>query len=145
MATQRQPTHAGPPLQILYDGDCGLCDRWVRFVLRADRNARFQFAPLPPTELREQQSVVFLYGHRTYRRSEAVLRALMALGFPYSLVAPLRWIPLAWRDFLYDWVARNRYRWFGRADACPLVSPELRHQFHIQSAQVQNTARAPRF
>ena len=120
---------AGPHPIVLFDGDCGLCDRWVRFVLWADRGARVRFAPLRPEELAQADSVMLRQNGQTYLRSEAVLRTLGGLGFPYSLAATLRVVPVAWRDAAYNLVARHRYRLFGRRQTCRIPTPGERARF----------------
>ena len=64
-----------------------------------------------------------------YTRSEAVIRIFRRLGFPFSIALVFRLIPRGLRDAAYDWIARNRYRWFGRQDTCRLPKPEERHKF----------------
>jgi len=118
-------TQTGHPV-ILYDGDCGLCSHWVSFLLRADRRARFRFAPLQATDLAQADSVKLRHKGVVYLRSEAVLRTLALLGFPYSLATPLRLIPRTWRDAVYDLVARNRHRFFARPSTCRIPTPEER-------------------
>jgi len=129
MGHEAQTNHAEQHPVVLFDGDCGLCDRWVQFVLRADRQARFRFAPLQPEDLAQADSVVLRERGRTYLRSEAVLRTLGGLGFPYSLATALRLVPVAWRDTFYNQVARHRYRLFGRRLACRIPTPAERARF----------------
>ncbi len=62
-------------------------------------------------------------------RPDAALRILQSLGFPYSLAGVFRVFPKALRDAVYRWIARNRYRWFGRRDACRLPTPVERERF----------------
>ena len=108
------------PNIIFFDGHCGLCDRWVQFVLKADRSQRFLFAPLQPQDLAQADSVMLRLNGRVYLRSEAVLHTLGHLGHPYRLALILRYVPLRFRDAVYDLVARNRHRWFGRRTVCPI-------------------------
>ena len=114
---------------ILFDGECGLCDRWVSFVLAVDRRERFKFAALRPEELAAANSVMLRLNGQVYLRSEAVLRTLGLLGFPYWLAGALRVVPIAWRDGVYDWVARNRYKVFGRRETCRIPTPRERARF----------------
>lgn len=127
---------ASPPI-VFYDGECGLCHRFVQFVLARDRAGTFRFAPLQgPTAARlipgraaGLGSVVLRDETGTYDRSEASLRILARLGGPWTLTRPLRLIPRAVRDAVYGFVARHRYGWFGQADACTLPSPAARSRF----------------
>lgn len=126
---------------VFYDGVCGLCDRWVRFVLKRDKQRTLRFAPLQgktaqarkdlPAELR---TVVFVLrrgasGEQIFTRSEAALRLLDHLGGCWRIVSWLRLIPRPIRDAVYDAIARHRYQWFGQFDTCPLPSPEWRDRF----------------
>lgn len=100
-----------PPSRIFIDGDCGLCNGLAGFVAARDRHGRFTFVPGNTTD-----SLVLDTGHRTYRRSAAVLRILAGLGFPYSWFARIALvIPGPIRDAAYNIIARNRRRL-----SCPL-------------------------
>jgi predicted DCC family thiol-disulfide oxidoreductase YuxK len=126
---------------VFYDGVCGLCDRWVRFVAKRDKRRTLQFAPLQgetawqfpalPTEMR---TVIFVVNagnsrERRYLRSDAALRLLDHVGGFWRMVSWLRIVPRPLRDAVYDAIARRRYRWFGQFDSCPLPPPELRDRF----------------
>lgn len=130
------------PAVIFYDGVCAFCDRTVRFVLGRDPHGRFQFAPLQsdyavatlarhgrdPGDL---DTVILLLDAGTARerllvKSDAILAILRGLGGGWAAFGILGWLPRALRDAAYDAFARRRYHWFGRFDACPLPSPELR-------------------
>jgi predicted DCC family thiol-disulfide oxidoreductase YuxK len=128
---------------LFYDGHCGLCHRAVKFVLKHDRSGRaFRFAPLQgetfaarvPAERRAglPDSIVVLTDDGSLLvRSAAFLHILRRLGGGWVAVASvLGVIPRGLRDFVYDLVARIRYRVFGRRDdVCPIVPPELRARF----------------
>lgn len=128
---------------LLYDGECGFCDRTVRFVLRHDRRGTLRFAALQGElgravrerhpELNEVDSVVWLENaggaERLYVRSEAALRLALYLGGPWTLARAGRLLPRAVRDGAYDWFARHRYQWFGRAESCGLPSTAERARF----------------
>jgi predicted DCC family thiol-disulfide oxidoreductase YuxK len=114
---------------ILFDGECGICDRWVQFVLWADRDGRFRFAALKPEDLARVDSVMLRYDGRLYLRSEAVLRTFGLLGFPFRMAAILRLLPASWRDAAYDQVARNRYWLFGRRQTCRVPTAQQRSRF----------------
>ncbi len=130
---------------LLYDGMCGLCDRFVRFVLAHDRRRRFRFAAIQsrvggsllaahggdPDRL-ETVYVVVDYASGTARvlnRSAATLFVLDQLGPPWCLATLLRRAPAPLLDWLYDRVAAHRYRVFGRRAACPAPGPEHRDRF----------------
>ena len=129
---------AGPI--VLFDGVCNLCDAFVLFVIDHDRRSRFRFAALQSDAARATleragqvgelpDSVVLVDGRRVYTRSDAALRVVRSLGLPWSLLVVLLVVPRFLRDPIYDWVARNRYRWFGRQTACRVPTAELRGRF----------------
>ena len=125
---------------ILFDGMCNLCHGAVRFVVRRDPDASLRFAALesglarrlvregrghkPPAD-----GILLLEEGELYQRSEAVLRIATRLRFPWPAIAVLRAVPRPLRDAAYDFVARNRYRWFGRKDICPRPDGEFRDRF----------------
>ena len=131
------------PTIILFDGVCNLCSRSVRFIITRDPNARFRFAPLqsdaarrictergiPMPSAAEPDSIIVLADGRAIERSDAALAITARLRFPWPMLGVFRMIPRAVRDWLYRLVARNRYRWFGKADACMVPTPELRARF----------------
>jgi predicted DCC family thiol-disulfide oxidoreductase YuxK len=130
---------------ILFDGVCNLCNGFVQFVIRHDPHGRFRFAALQSTEgqqllaahgslltadaVASPESVVLVAGGRVYSHSAAVLHIARGLGWPWRLVGVGWLLPGRWRDGLYRFVARNRYRWFGRQESCLLPTPALRARF----------------
>jgi predicted DCC family thiol-disulfide oxidoreductase YuxK len=125
---------------VLYDGVCGLCNRSVQLILRNDRRGRFRFAALqsdagrallekfglPPEAL---DSVVLVDGGQAWRKSRAALRIARRMDPPWPLLWPLVIIPRPVADLLYNLLARNRYRIFGKLDACMIPPPEVRARF----------------
>lgn len=133
MAAPTASTPAPEAPIAFYDGECGLCNRFVQFVLDHDPGGRVLLAPLQGETFRDRlpghgppdlQTVLLLDGGRLYGRSSAVLRVMRRLSFPWPL---LGWVgavvPRSIRDRAYDLVASRRYRWFGAAEACRLPSP----------------------
>lgn len=128
---------------IFYDGHCGLCHRAVKFVLKHDRSGNaFRFAPLQGEMIQSRVSdqqraslpntfVVLTRNGALLMRSDASLYILERLGGGWRILANiLRVIPGRLRDLMYDFVARVRYRLFGRRDdLCPAVPPDLRARF----------------
>lgn len=126
---------------ILFDGDCSMCSAVVRFVLRRDPSpGQFRFASLQsdagqrlleahrlPTG--EFDSFVLIDHGTVSLRSSAALGVVRRLGFPWSLLAIGVIVPRPLRDALYRWVARNRYRWFGRLESCMVPAPEDAERF----------------
>lgn len=124
---------------LLYDGVCGLCNGFVQFVLRNDRDGTMRFATLQGPwgaqaaglvpEMARIDSIVLLSRGGASIRSTAALEVARYLGGVWTMALAGYLVPRAWRDAFYDWVARRRYGWFGRLDACPLPSPEHRARF----------------
>jgi predicted DCC family thiol-disulfide oxidoreductase YuxK len=125
---------------VLFDGVCNLCNGFVRFVIRRDPGGHFTFGSLQSGSARQvlslhdvpqplPDSLVLLEAGQVFTRSTAALRIARRLTFPWPLVAALLAIPRPLRDWVYDRVARNRYRWFGRRDQCMLPTPEQRRRF----------------
>jgi predicted DCC family thiol-disulfide oxidoreductase YuxK len=132
------PTLDGP--LVLYDGTCGLCNRSVQLILRHDRRGRFRFAALqsePGRALLARHglpvdaldTVVLVEDGRAFTKSAAALRIARGMDKPWPLLRVLGVVPRPVRDFFYDRLANNRYRIFGRADACMLPPPEVRARF----------------
>lgn len=133
---------SAPAATILFDGVCNLCNGFVQFVIRHDAAGRYRFASLQSAAgqalLRahgvplasEPDSVVLVENGRAYTHSAAALGILRGLGSPLSgLAIVLLAFPRFLRDAVYRLVARYRYRWFGRQDACWLPTPELAARF----------------
>jgi predicted DCC family thiol-disulfide oxidoreductase YuxK len=118
---------------IVFDAHCLLCNAWVQFLLPRDRVGRIRFASMQGQtgqallkqaglQVNSLQTLLVVDGDRSWQHTAAIFRVLHALGWPWRL-AWLAWlIPAPIRDPLYRLIARNRYRWFGRTEAC-LVPP----------------------
>ena len=116
---------------LLFDGVCNLCNSSVRFFIRRDPRKNLRFAPLQSATgqriLKERgvptdhlASIVFVERGRVHLHSSAILRACGHLRFPWPATKVFLLVPNPFRDLTYKWVARNRYRWFGKKDECPL-------------------------
>ncbi len=124
---------------ILFDGVCNLCNASVRFVISRDRGDRFRFAPLQSEmgrrlaenhALPEDLRTFFLIDdERSYEKSAAWLRVMSLLGWPWSALYLLVIVPRPVRDWIYDIVGRNRYKWFGKLDQCPVPAPDWQQKF----------------
>ncbi|WP_261362875.1 thiol-disulfide oxidoreductase DCC family protein [Rubinisphaera margarita] len=125
---------------LLFDGVCGMCNSFVDFIVARDRRHVFRFAPLQgetaaqiatPDDVEHLRSVVFVKNGQTFRKSSAVVRVLWELGGVWSMLGTLLWlIPKPLRDVGYRFVARIRYRIFGKKSACRLPTPEERSWFY---------------
>lgn len=125
---------------ILFDGVCNLCNHSVQFIINRDKKGYFKFASLQSDFGQEQlkafnvpsralESIILIKGDRYFQRSSAVLEICLHLGGLWPLLYVFKIIPWFIRDFFYDLVAKNRYRWFGRRDECMLPTPELKARF----------------
>ncbi|MCE0917960.1 thiol-disulfide oxidoreductase DCC family protein [Pseudomonas sp. NMI760_13] len=125
---------------LLFDGVCRLCNGWARFVIRHDRHRRIRLATvqsaqgqallawagLPVTAF---DTMAVIRDRHYWVRSEAFFEVVRQLPGAWSLLRVLRLCPRRLRDWLYDRVALNRYRLFGRYDQCLLPSPDHQRRF----------------
>ena len=127
-------------MTILFDGVCNLCNTLVQFVIRHDAAGQFRFASLQSDSgqtlltqhgLRTSNFDTFVYirNGAAYTQSTAGLLVLRDLGGGWQLLYPLIIVPRFIRDAVYKLIARNRYRFFGRQDACMIPTPELKSRF----------------
>lgn len=125
---------------LLFDGVCNLCNASVQWVIRHDPKAIFRFASLQseagqallqkfnlPTD--ELNTVVLVDGGKVHTRSDVPIQVGKKLGGWWYLLQMFFIIPRPLRNAVYDWIARNRYRWFGKKEECWLPTPELRVRF----------------
>lgn len=128
-----------PLLVIFFDGVCGLCNHWIDFLLARDRKRLFHFAPLQGETARDWlklapdeslNSVVLFDAQGIHRKTDAVWRMLVQLGGAWRVAGwLLRLVPRPVRNLGYDFVARHRYRWFGKKESCRLPTPDERARF----------------
>lgn len=125
---------------VLFDGVCNLCDGAVRTIVANDPDGRFIFATLGSPGARaalapfgradEQfESIVLVEHDGISLRSDAALRIACYLRPPWPLLGVFFALPRETRDRAYAWIASNRYRWFGRRDACALPTAAMRDRF----------------
>jgi predicted DCC family thiol-disulfide oxidoreductase YuxK len=112
---------------IVFDGVCMLCDKSVQWIIKHDKDLHFKFCTLQSTETNQMNSVILIQQGKVYTKSLAILKILKILGGWYHVAA---WIggvlPMFMRDRLYDFVAKNRYKWFGKYDECLIPDREWR-------------------
>ena len=125
---------------ILFDGVCNLCNGAVIFMIKRDVEDRFRFAALQSeTGLKYVQkhnidtnkvdSILLIDGDKYYQKSGAALRIALYLNGAYPLLYGLLIIPRFIRDGVYEYIARNRYRWYGKKESCMIPTPELKAKF----------------
>lgn len=125
---------------IFYDGNCPMCNTWVKRILKWDSKKVFSFAalesetaqkllkPLFPKYL-EENTIILYADDRIYLRSTAVMHILVSLGFPANLGSAMIIFPRGLRDGVYDWIANRRYKYGKRYDSCPIPPPVWRDRF----------------
>ena len=115
---------------IFYDGLCAMCNRFIRILITLDKKEKFLLAPLQgkngeilkekfSKELQGIDSVIF-YNKKVFTKSSAVINILNELGGAYKLTYIFNIIPTFISDSIYDYIARNRFQWFGKLDKCPM-------------------------
>lgn len=125
---------------VVFDGVCVLCSGWVRFLSRVDRAGRYRFAAMQGGTGRallmqhgldpdDPVSFLLVRGDTAWTDSDAIVQVLAGLGGVWRLVHAMRLVPRALRDPIYRWIARNRYRWFGRYDRCMVSDATTRTRF----------------
>lgn len=125
---------------ILFDGVCNFCDGAVNFTLKRNARANILFAPLQSSagqKLLQQyhlstdsmESFVFIENNKTYQRSTAALKVCRHLRGLWPLCYGLIIVPKFIRDGIYNWIAKNRYKWFGKKESCMIPTPEVKARF----------------
>ncbi|MEW7292147.1 DCC1-like thiol-disulfide oxidoreductase family protein [Aquimarina sp. 2304DJ70-9] len=125
---------------ILFDGVCNLCNGWIQFILKRERNPLYLFASLQSESarialgnkhyvLQDLSSIVLIENGVVYQKSDAILRICSDLKYPWSLAKGLLIIPRFFRDHIYTIIAANRYKWFGKKNQCVLLQPDQRYRF----------------
>lgn len=126
---------------VLFDGVCNLCNGAVQYIIKRDKTDTFRYAALQ-SEIGEQlvaeraidtskvDSIILIEpGVAYFTKSDAALEIGKSFGGAWKLLQLFVWIPKSIRDAVYDIVARNRYKWFGKKDACMIPTPELKAKF----------------
>lgn len=125
---------------IVFDGECVLCSGFFKFIVRVDKQEHFNFAiaqsdfgerlyeyyDLKPDDY--DTNLVFIDG-KLYERLNAFFAVMKLLGWPYRVVSIFGFLPDKFLDWAYYKIARNRYKWFGRRDACLIPSDEVKARF----------------
>jgi len=125
---------------LLFDGVCNLCNGFVQFVIKRDPQAKFRFAALQSEEgqqllkhynlpIDDIFSVILIENEKIHFRSSAALRMLRHLSGAWSWLYGFIIVPRFIRDFVYKFIAQNRYKWFGEKEQCMIPTPELKSRF----------------
>jgi len=124
---------------ILFDGVCNLCNTFINLLIDWDKKNAFYFVALQSEtgqillekyHISKNLDTVFLLKNgRVFMKSSAALEVMTILGGFFKIFSFLKLFPLSFRDRLYDWVAKNRYKYLGKKDSCRVPTPELMAKF----------------
>ena len=125
---------------VLFDGVCNFCNSSVNFIIKHDKKDHFRFTPLQSEKgkmllqaFNENgkglDSLVLIENNKLYKRSTASLKITKQLRRPYSLLYLFIIIPSFLRDPIYNFIAKNRYKWFGKKDVCMIPTPAVKDKF----------------
>jgi len=125
---------------VLFDGVCNLCNQVVQFIIKRDKKKRFLFASLQGKTGQEVlkkfnlsstdfDSFIVLEGDKIYTRSTAALRMLKQMRGRWKFLYGFIIVPRFIRNGVYDWIARNRYKWYGKRNECMIPRPDLKERF----------------
>lgn len=126
---------------ILFDGVCNLCDNTVQYIIKHDKKDLFRFVAIQ-SELGQQiiqhlgidvskTDSIILYepGWAYYYKAEAAMKIAGSLSGPASTLSVFSFLPKGLSNSVYDFIARNRYKWYGKKDACMIPTPEIKAKF----------------
>lgn len=126
---------------ILFDGVCNLCNSSVQYIINHDKHDIFLFAPL---QGETGQKIISYFNIDTSKtdsiilyseekgidyKSTAALKIATKIGFPQNLLSAFLIVPAFIRNWVYDFIARNRYKWYGKKDECMIPTPDLKSKF----------------
>ena len=125
---------------MLFDGICNLCNTSVTFVIQRDKKDLFRFAALQDPvgqqliekyqiDSSKTDSIILIEDDKAYVKSTAALKVARHLGGAYPLLYGFMIVPNFIRNWVYDYVAKNRYKWYGKKDSCMIPTPELKSKF----------------
>ena len=128
-----------PPV-ILFDGVCNYCNAWVNFFIRHDKKEKIKFAPLQSetgknllrkynVDEKTVDSIVLIENGKSFVKSTAGLRSFSYLDGGWKIFYGLLIVPPFLRNFIYDWIARNRYRWWGKKEQCMIPNENVKSRF----------------
>lgn len=110
---------------LYYDGKCVLCNKSIRFIIDRDRKNQFKIGLIDEYKnVRKEDSIILVHNGIKYNYSNAVIKSLILIGGIYKFAILLFIFPKSLRDFAYKIIAKNRYRWFGKQNTCPIFPEE---------------------
>lgn len=125
---------------IFFDGVCNLCNSFVQIIIKLDKKAVFRFTSLQSEigvsllekyrlETTRLETVVLIHQGKLFTHSDVVLEIALIFGGFWKIFYLFKIVPKSVRDFIYNWIAKNRYLWFGKKESCWLPTDELRARF----------------
>lgn len=124
---------------ILFDGVCNLCNGAIQFIIKKDKKNIFKFGTLQSESgkkiintnknISNIDSVLLITNTNVFYKSTAIIKISQKLGFPYNLLIVTILLPVKLRDKIYDIIAKNRYKWFGKKTNCLVPTPQLKKRF----------------
>lgn len=126
---------------VLFDGVCNLCNGAINYVIDNDKNDVFRFVSLQSdlgkaiqqyigyTDTNLDTIIVYVPGEAYYTKSTAAIKIMNEFGGIWKAMNSFLLLPQNMRDLVYDYVAKNRYKWYGKQDACRIPTPELKAKF----------------
>jgi predicted DCC family thiol-disulfide oxidoreductase YuxK len=126
---------------ILFDGVCNLCNASIQYVIKHDKNKRFMFAPLQGAAGEQiikafnidtsKTDSILLYSEEKGLKIKSIAALIVAskLGFPINLLAIFLIVPPFISNLVYNFIAKNRYKWYGKQEVCMIPTPELKARF----------------
>ena len=131
--------HSSYPI-ILFDGVCNFCNDSVNTIIKLDHKGVFKFAPIQSEvgqrylktynySSEELSTVILICDGRVYTKSDAALQTFKHLGGGWKYLRIFTFEPRSIRNFVYDFIAKNRYKWYGKKESCMIPTPELKQKF----------------
>lgn len=126
-----------PPI-VFFDGMCNFCNFWVKFILANETLPKLYFASLnsvtskkilPQILADNFSTIIFTENGIIYRKSAAILKIARYLNYPYRMVWIFKIIPTFFSDKIYDFIAKNRYKWFGKSETCLIPGERIKARF----------------
>ncbi len=125
---------------VLFDGYCHLCNSSIRFIIKHEKNQKLFFASLQSStgvkllkqfqiDAQTTDSIVLIQGNQAYVKSSAALRISKYLKGLYPLLYGFMIVPSVLRNWVYDFIARNRYTWFGKIEYCEIPDEKMKQRF----------------
>ena len=126
---------------ILFDGVCNLCNSSVQFIIKHDKKDVFRFVSLQSelgqnvcnylgiSTLKIDSTILYEPENKYYSKSDVAFKILKEITGFYKVLLVFSILPKSFLDIIYDWIAKNRYRWFGKIESCLIPTPELKTKF----------------